>query len=140
MGGATSDHWGYPLEIGSAAVVELSELTAAAAPAREPLTLNLSAEDRAAYAALAEWGRARAAEYGGSEDQAEELAAEAMLALEAADEQLAELRRELELERAARELAERLAERRAREIHRLESELAQLRRGFRETYSREGGS
>lgn len=112
MGGATSDHFGFPLEIGSAAVVELSELAAAAAGG-----------------ALAE--------YGGSEDQAEELAAELTLELAKRDE-------ELELERAARELAERLAERRGREVNRLENEVMRLkaelereRRGFRETFSRE---
>lgn len=108
------------------------------------------------------------AEYGSSDDQAEELEAarieethrleDRIGTLEASlagwvraversnryraqrEDELARVRRELEIERAARELAERLAELRAREIARLESELAAARRGFCETYSREGGS
>jgi hypothetical protein len=93
MGGSTSDRSGLPLEIGPAALVEL---TGAARAARGPV------------------------EYGGSDDQLEEL--EASLTLE-----VARLDDELELERAARELAERIADRRLREVNRLEAENRELR-------------
>lgn len=129
------------IEIGPAAVVELSELAAAAA--RAPMVLHASEADRAAWAAICDWARAShelVEMAGGCDEQAEELAADLMLELEKRDEDVAELRRDLALERAARELAERLAERRLREIHRLERELALARRGFRETYSREEGA
>jgi hypothetical protein len=80
MGGSTSDRFGLPLEIGPAALVEL---TGAARAARGPV------------------------EYGGSEDQAEELAASLTL-------EVARLDDRLELERAARaELESEITELRA---------------------------
>jgi len=113
MGGSTSDHFGLPLEIGPAALVEL---TGAARAARPPV-----------------------AEYGGSVDQAEELAAKLTLCVARIDD-------ELELERAGRELAERLLARCRKALHESETELARVRaelarerRGLRETYTREGG-
>ncbi len=125
MGGRTSDHWGLPLEIGPAALVELTGAARAARPA------PLESESRAA--ALERADRAMA-EYGDSLDQAEELAASLTLEVARVDDELErehgyrlERERELELERAARELAERIAERRLREINRLEAENRELR-------------
>jgi phage shock protein A len=102
MGGSTSDHFGLPLEIGPAALVEL---TGAVGAARGPV------------------------EYGGSDDQAEELAASLTL-------EVAKLDDDLVLERAARELAERIAERRLREINRLENEVTALRKRVSELETR----